>query len=471
MDGLEGKTIGKYRIIKRLGRGGMATVYKAYHPGLDRFVAIKTLHSHLYEGQNFLERFQQEAKAVAALRHQNIVQVFDFDVHDETYYMVMEFISAGTLKAKMQEYSVDGNTLPINEAVEIIRQVSSALNYAHENGMIHRDVKPSNVLLNEKGEALLTDFGIARLLSKESSNLTATGALVGTPAYISPEQGKGERELTPASDIYSLGVIFYELLTGQVPFDADTPIAIIHKHIHEPLPFPHQINPDLPTPLERVILKALAKDPEDRYQTTREMMDAIDKALETVASPSSDETRVEQPSFQETVVSPVVPKESTIETAEPVYEEEEEISIPEFTTDEIAAPKKKFPLKKIIFAVVGLVGVIIIAFLAVIFFTNYSFGPKCETIGECEIEAYVLRDEGNTEEAVLRLEKAIDLVPDGEENRYAALWCRKGELDTSLGRTKSALNDYLKCFDLAEGNPDLRDEASSRIQILQELQQ
>lgn len=362
MNGLEGMTIGKYRVIEKLGRGGMATVYKAYHPRLDRYVAIKALHRHLYEGENFLERFQQEARAVAALRHPHIVQVYDFDVHEDTYFMVMEYIGGGTLKAKMESLSREGKTLPLEEAVKYFQQVASALDFAHQKGMIHRDMKPANVLINAEGDALLTDFGIARLLSQDSTNLTATGTLIGTPAYMSPEQGKGVRELTPASDIYSLGVILYELLTGQVPYDADTPIAIIHKHIHEPLPFPHQINPDIPAGLERVILKGLAKEPEDRYQSAVEMSRAVDLALQELsASPADQETRVMVPRSQETVVAaPESPAEQPIPVGfdfqETVIDEEERCPLPEASFPQ----KKKRSALPLVLGGLGAVGLIAI---------------------------------------------------------------------------------------------------------------
>lgn len=473
MVGLEGQTIGKYRVIERLGRGGMATVYKAFHPGLDRYVAIKTLHSHLYEGRNFLERFQQEAKAIASLRHPHIVQVFDFDVHDDIYYMVMEFISGGTLKAKMKNVSCAGRALPIPEVVRIIKQVSSALGYAHKNGMIHRDVKPANILLNQDDDVMLTDFGIARLLSQNTSNLTATGALVGTPAYISPEQGAGERDITPASDIYALGVIFYELLTGRVPFDADTPIAVIHKHIHEPLPSPHQINPELPISLERVILKSLAKAPEDRYQTTAELVQAVDSALETAAA-LDDRTREEtQP---KTVVSTPPPQGATRKMPSPFDTEPEATNASPAVSArrEQVRPKKRKRFRPFLIGGIALISLVTFAVLA-LFGISYVFqGPDCATIRACEVKAYILRDEGNTREAVEYLEEALALVPPEAHPEHAELWCQKGEMNVELNQTQRALDDYALCFDWTEGNPDLeslRQEAVKRIQILNALQE
>ena len=199
MVSLTGSNIGKYRIMERLGRGGMADVYKGYHPRLDRYVALKVLHPHLIEGEDFLKRFEREAKTVASLRHPNIVQVFDFDVEDEIYYMVMEFIDGGSLKEKLCNLANNKGLLPQEEVNRIFQQVASALGYAHNKGMLHRDVKPSNILLDESGKAYLTDFGIARIVSG-ATRLTATGTLIGTPAYMSPEQCKGI-EVSTQSDI------------------------------------------------------------------------------------------------------------------------------------------------------------------------------------------------------------------------------------------------------------------------------
>ena len=277
MANLVGKTLGKYKLTERLGSGGMAEVYKAYHPKLERYVTIKILHSFLAEGEDFLTRFEREARAVASLRHPNIVQIHDFDVEDDNYYMVMEYIDGGTLQARMVELSRKSLYMPIDQVLSILRQVAEALDYAHQKGIIHRDIKPSNILLDSSGNAFLSDFGIARMMG--SSQLTSTGSLIGTPTYMSPEQGKGD-ELTSASDIYSLGIILYELLTGKVPFSSDTtPLAIIHKHLTETPPEPRHLRPGLPVEVEQVILKALAKDPQQRYQSAGEMVRALEKAL------------------------------------------------------------------------------------------------------------------------------------------------------------------------------------------------
>ena len=242
MDAMIGKTIGRYRIIEHLGRGGMAEVYKAYQASLDRYVAIKLMHAFLADEKEFLARFEREAKVVATLRHPNIVQVYDFDVDNGVYYMVMEFINGETLKARLQALEARGEWVSLDDAVRIVLAVGSALKYAHERGMVHRDVKPANVMITTEGQVILTDFGIAKIVS--ASNLTASGAMVGTPSYMAPEQGMGQPG-DERSDIYSLGVMLYQLVVGRLPFDADTPLAVVLKHINEPLPLPRLLKPDL----------------------------------------------------------------------------------------------------------------------------------------------------------------------------------------------------------------------------------
>jgi serine/threonine protein kinase len=284
---LEGKTLGKYRVLDALGRGGMARVYRAYHPQLDRYVAIKVLRSELMEDEAFdgvvsgdetwHARFQREAQSVATLRHPNVVQVFDFDVEDDVYYMVMELLEGDTLKTRLNDYRVRGEQIAWGEIVRIMLDVLDGLAYAHSERMIHRDIKPANILLTRRGQAVIGDFGIAHIIG--GTRYTVSGALMGTLHYMAPEQGMQGR-CDARSDIYSLGVVFYEMLTQRTPFDADTPLAILMKHVNDPLPLPRRINPDIPEPLERVVFKALAKKPEDRYLSAADMAAALRSAAE-----------------------------------------------------------------------------------------------------------------------------------------------------------------------------------------------
>lgn len=299
---LEGTTLGRYRVLELLGRGGMAWVYRAYHPHLDRYVAVKVLRSDLVEDQEFLARFHREARAVATLRHPHIVQVFDFDTQDDLYYMVMEYLEGDSLKMRLDDYRVRGERMPLGEVGRVMQDLLDGLAYAHGEGMIHRDLKPSNVLLTKRGRAILGDFGIARMIS--GAHYTATGALMGTPEYMAPEQGlKGRCDAR--SDIYAMGVILYEMLTQQVPFEAETPLAVLMKHVNDPLPLPRERVPQIPIAVERVVLTAMAKEPEDRYVDAGQMAAAVETALEqaSIEVPA----RVSQ---AQTFTTPVAPSES-----------------------------------------------------------------------------------------------------------------------------------------------------------------
>lgn len=276
-----GENIGPYRIIEKLGQGGMATVYKAYHAALDRYVAVKVMHPAFKEDPGFAERFRREARIVAKLDHPHIVPVYDFSEHEGTPYLVMRYIEGKTLKARLQE-----GPLSNEEILHIIKLAAEALSYAHREGVLHRDIKPSNIILTPGGGVFLTDFGLARIAQNGESTLSQD-MMVGTPQYISPEQAMGE-ELDARTDIYSLGVVLFEMVTGRVPFTSDTPYSIIHDHIYSPLPLPSKINPEVSSEVERVILKAMAKDKEDRYQDATELAAALEKAL-AEPSPAGEE--------------------------------------------------------------------------------------------------------------------------------------------------------------------------------------
>jgi serine/threonine protein kinase len=271
---LEGRTLGKYRVLQPLGQGGMARVYRAYHPQLERYVAIKVLRQDVVGEAEMTARFKREAKAVAGLRHPHIVQVFDFDTEDGLCYMVMELVEGDSLKARLIDYRTRGSRIPAGEAVRIVLGALDGLEYAHHAGIVHRDIKPANILLTGDGMAVLSDFGIAQVTG--GTHYTSSGAMMGTLQYMAPEQGMARGDVR--SDIYSMGIVLYELLVGEPPFDADTPLAILLKHMNDPLPIPREKNPEIPEPLERVLLKALAKQPEDRYASAKEMAQALAEA-------------------------------------------------------------------------------------------------------------------------------------------------------------------------------------------------
>lgn len=268
MEDLTGRQFGPYRIVAPLGEGGMAAVYKAYQPAMDRDVALKVLPRHFAGDPQFVARFQREAKVLAKLQHPHILPVHDFGEAEGYTYIVMPYVQTGTLAGILT-----GRALPLSQIQGIVSQVGTALDYAHGRGLIHRDVKPSNILIDESGNILLTDFGLARIVER-AATLTATGAIMGTPAYLSPEHGLGEK-IDHRTDIYSLGVVLYEMATGRVPFAAETPMAVVIKHINDPLPMPRKVNHALPRPIERVILKSLAKSPADRYQTAGEFVKGL----------------------------------------------------------------------------------------------------------------------------------------------------------------------------------------------------
>lgn len=273
---LIGKTLGRYQIVEKLGQGGMATIFKAYQPALDRYVAIKVLPAQHAFTPGFSERFEREARAVAQLDHPNILPIIDFGQEGDLSYIVMKMATGGTLQDRMNR------PMDLAQAAHFIEQIASALDHAHGRGIMHRDVKPSNVLLDEEGWVQLTDFGLAKMLAGDEG-LTATGVGIGTPAYMSPEQGQG-LPVDQRADIYSLGVVLYEMVTGHPPYSAETPMAVVVKHIYEPLPVPRQLYPNLPEAVEGVILKALAKDPDDRYDSAGEMARALRQTLQAAAA-------------------------------------------------------------------------------------------------------------------------------------------------------------------------------------------
>jgi serine/threonine protein kinase len=274
MSNLIGQSLDRYHILEQLGEGGMAVVYKAYDTHLDRPVAVKVILPGFEHSEKFLKRFEREARALAKLFHPNIVRVLDYGQHNGLPYLVMEYLPGGTLKKKQ------GQPLPWQEAARLLAPVARALAYAHQQGILHRDVKPSNILITQSGEPMLSDFGLAKILeSQDVADITGSTGVVGTPAYMAPEQITGNK-VDQRVDIYALGIVFYELVTGRPPYRADTPAAVMIKAATEPLPRPTQFVPDLPDKVEQVILKALQKDVENRFQN----MDELALALERFAA-------------------------------------------------------------------------------------------------------------------------------------------------------------------------------------------
>jgi putative two-component system response regulator len=272
----DGMTLGPYRVVERIGRGGMASVYRAYHPGLDRYVAIKVLPEFLAEDPSYHERFQQEARSVARLKHANIVEVFDFGYQEDLAYLVMELVDGGTLADQL------GRPMELIKVVEMLSQLAGALDYAHAQGILHRDIKPSNILIRKDGTPVLGDFGLARMVGP-MRRLTSSGTVMGTPEYMSPEQAEDE-PIGAASDRYSFAVVAYEMLTGRVPFEATTPAAVLLSQVTKSMPPTRELKGELSAHLEGALRRGLAKRPENRYPSAAEFV----AALQPAAWPSRD---------------------------------------------------------------------------------------------------------------------------------------------------------------------------------------
>ena len=301
-----GKTVGRVRIDKYLARGGMAEVFLGSHLTLERPVAIKFLHSYIEQDADLLSRFHREARVVAGLRHPNIVQIFDFDTTDGHPYIVMEYLKGPTLANYLRRLHERKERIPPHQVARLLKGLTAALDYAHEQGVIHRDIKPGNILLNSRAdeipfdkpltndvEAILTDFGLVRIV--DAASQTASGMVSGTPAYMSPEQARGDKT-DHRTDIYSLGVVLYEMLAGRVPFEADSTMTILHMQINSPPP----PIAGAPAAVQAVMNRALTKNPDDRYQTSRQM--AIDFFLAVGMTAQAETIREAPPELVATAV-------------------------------------------------------------------------------------------------------------------------------------------------------------------------
>ncbi|MCB8942134.1 MAG: protein kinase [Ardenticatenaceae bacterium] len=284
-----GRILGKYQLLSLIDRGGMAEVYKSFHPDLERDLAIKILYPHFTDYPGFIERFRREARAAAGLRHPHIVQIFDFDrSEDGLYYMVLEYIEGQSLEQFLKAQA----PLTLPQALTLFRQIASATQYAHEHGLIHRDIKPANVLLDNRGQAYLTDFGIAQIV--ELTRLTQTDSTAGTPVYMAPEQIEGQM-VTVAADVYSLGMLLYKMLTNRLPYESDNSTLLLMQKMTEPPVPPRRFKPDLPLAVERVLLQALAHEPGDRFLDVVSMTWALEEAYGAVPEGDLADTAVGPP--------------------------------------------------------------------------------------------------------------------------------------------------------------------------------
>lgn len=312
-EGLVGTRLGGYIVRRMIARGGMGVVYEGYQESLDRPVAIKILYPHLSDDPGFRERFQREARALAQLNHPHIVRVIDFGVSEQFVYMIMELVSGHSLRDELISLREQGQSMGIPRSMEILTAVGHALTYAHERGFVHRDVKPGNILIDENGQVFLTDFGLVKL--EDVAGATATGAVMGTPEYMAPEQFLATSAAGPAADQYALAVVAYEMLVGRVPFQAPTPVGLLQKHLEEDPPSINTADGRLPDTVEPVIRRGLAKDPATRYPTVSGFIDDLQTSatveLPTVATaetlvepPRPDEKTASQPFFATATVAP-----------------------------------------------------------------------------------------------------------------------------------------------------------------------
>lgn len=304
---LIGRKLGKYEIVQFVGRGGMATVYKGYDRDLNRYCAIKVLPPHPGRDPSYIRRFRQEALAIARLQHPHILALYDSGSEDDIFYLVTPYVEGGSLAELIRR-----GRLPVVRVEQILNEVASALDYAHRKGVIHRDIKPGNVLMDGEGNTLLADFGIARL-QEVNATATRTGNIMGTPTYMSPEQSKGKGG-DARTDIYSLGVVIYEILTGRPPYISDTPLDIIHQHVARAIPSITKARSDLPPAMDGVMDRALAKEPEHRFQTALEFSEAFMRAIRSAQpdpQPSAMSSGVDSPTPQTPITMQFIPSETT----------------------------------------------------------------------------------------------------------------------------------------------------------------
>lgn len=385
-----GKTLrGRYKIEELLGKGGMSSVYKATDPNLRRTVAIKLIHKHLSSDPQFVSRFEEEAAAVAQLDHPNVIKVYDFDQDGDIYFMVLEFVPGESLQERLIRLNEANRRFSLGELIEIAASICDALDYAHARGTIHRDVKPANIMFNKNGQAILMDFGIAKIIGGKQQ--TATGLIVGTAVYMSPKQTESKQ---PDSriDIYSLGVVLFEMVGGRPPFEGDSAMEIMLKHLNDPVPDLSELNSETPPALKKIIEKALAKELQDRYQSASEMAVALRdviKESEAAIPPLSEPTSLEEPKQEapppiRTVLEPPPSKaishptilEEPVEEASSSSRTIREVPIPSSQLEDNIAPPgsvqrtpiaplqpRPFPVKYL--AIGGVIGALVLGLIVI----------------------------------------------------------------------------------------------------------
>lgn len=437
---------GRYKVISLLGGGGMANVYLAKDMILERDVAIKVLRFDFANDEQFIKRFRREAQAATSLNHENIVSIYDVGEDEGIYYIVMEYVRGSTLKQYIQQYA----PLSVSKAIDIMEQLTSAIAHAHANGIIHRDIKPQNILIDEHGKVKITDFGIAVALS--STTITQTNSVLGSVHYLSPEQARGG-VATEKSDIYSLGIVMFELLTGRLPFSGESAVSIVLKHLQTETPSPKSWNPAIPQSVENIILKATAKDPFYRYQSVREMNEDIRTALHP--------NRLHEKKF-------IIPDDEEATKAVPIIKDdslvEQTLVREEPKQTEKAEPAKEKKKKKWLTWLVALLLIAIVAGVSVFTWVPAVFFPKDVTVPDVTNEEYdkavaklsslgfeiketkEIEDDDIKEGYVVRTEpKAGEMVKEGTAvTIYKSVGKKKVEFGNFIGEDIQTVEEQLK---------------------------
>ena len=364
----------RYEIIRSIGEGGMANVYLGYDTILDRNVAIKVLRGDLSNDEKFVRRFQREALSASSLAHPNIVEVYDVGEDNGLYYIVMEYIEGKTLKQLLKKRG----TLTLSEAIDIMLQLTDGMAHAHDSYIIHRDLKPQNIMIKDDGQIKITDFGIAMALN--STQLTQTNSVMGSVHYLPPEQASG-KGCTIKSDIYSMGIIFYELLSGSLPFKGDNAVEIALKHMRDPLPSLREENPAIPQSIENIIRKATAKNPKNRYDDARSMHEDLLTAL--------DDDRINEPVYQYKYPEHEVENTKRIKKLENMDETKDDSKDEKDDTEEVAKKIEDEDIiekksNKIIIILAIIFGVLALALVTVFFIVPFFANDKPVSVPDCE---------------------------------------------------------------------------------------
>ncbi|NWF70715.1 MAG: protein kinase [Chloroflexi bacterium] len=331
-----GTKLGVYEVVEKIGEGGMAAVYRAYHPPTERFVAIKVIHQSISGDQKAVERFQREAKLVTKLEHPHLLPVHDFDGQHTPPYIVMRYLEGGTLRDLLEE-----GPLAVGDAALIMHQIADALDYAHRQGVIHRDIKPSNIMIDQDGNAFLAHFGIARI-GTAGKPLTHTGFAVGTPGYMAPEQALDVENINTRADIYSLGVMLFEMLTGRLPYESTSPMKLVLRHMNDPIPVATSVNPNLPPAIDTIIARAMAKEPEARYASPLEMADALTEVAGGIThSRTPTKLRALAKKFADSKVNEREKRKSELQATMTAFEQARSAPAPDTPTVELPPTKER----------------------------------------------------------------------------------------------------------------------------------